>query len=239
MAKLWEILLEGRRRRNWSQLDLAFRAGVSASTVARTEQGRGAPNGNSLRRMAVAIGHDPDALVAIARDGEGEALWVSSPQAARPIPGVMTADHLASGSIAGYRDQPLTPPPPMVRVPHFGRVSAVRTDLRETAGLETSLVPDVGVDFTVSVDGQCMEPRYEDGERVGCSIRRWEQEGFVWGKDYWIRFRDGETTLKRVMADPDNHEKFICQPLNPAAEAFSRFKADVAKAARVLVVLPG
>jgi transcriptional regulator with XRE-family HTH domain len=242
MAKLWEILLEGRRRRNWSQLDLAFRAGVSASTVARTEQGRGAPNNNSLRRMAIAIGHDPDALVNIARDGEGEPVWVAIGQSAWPSPsitGVTTADRMGIRPGVSAGDQPLAPPPLMVRVPHFGRVSAVRTDLRETAGLEISLVPDVGVDFTVSVDGQCMEPRYEDGERVGCSFTRWEQEGFVWGKDYWIRFRDGETTLKRVMPDPDNHENFICQPLNPTAEPFVRSKADVAKAARVLVVLPG
>jgi transcriptional regulator with XRE-family HTH domain len=202
MAKLWEILLEGRRRRNWSQLDLAFRAGVSASTVARTEQGRGAPNNNSLRRMAIAIGHDPDALVNIAHDGEGEPVWVAIGQSAwssQSIAGVTTADRMGSRPGVSAGDQPLAPPPPMVRVPHFGRVSAVRTDLRETAGLEISLVPDVGVDFTVSV----------------------------------------ETTLKRVMPDPDNHENFICQPLNPTAEPFVRSKADVAKAARVLVVLPG
>src|SRR5277367_2935851 len=130
MAKLWEILLEGRRRRNWSQLDLAFRAGVSASTVARTEQGRGAPNNNSLRRMAVAIGHDPDALVGIARDGEGEPAWVASNLSAPPIAGVTTADRMGGRSGGSYGDQPLAPPPPMVRVPHFGRVSAVRTDLR-------------------------------------------------------------------------------------------------------------
>jgi hypothetical protein len=82
-----------------------------------------------------------------------------------------------------------------------------------------------------------MEPRYQDGERVGCSIRRWESEGFVWEKDYWIRFKNGETTLKRVRPDPRNREKFICAPLNPKARPFSRFKADVEKAARVLTIL--
>jgi hypothetical protein len=82
-----------------------------------------------------------------------------------------------------------------------------------------------------------MEPRYQDGERVGCSLRRWEREGFIRDKDYWIRFKNGETTLKRYRPDPRNRDKFICLPLNPKSRPFSRLKADVEKAARVLLVL--
>jgi transcriptional regulator with XRE-family HTH domain len=248
VVKLAEILAEGRRRRGWSQADLAHHAGLSASTVARTEQSQGLPNVNSLRRIAAAIGYDPDALVRLARDpgAPHRAAWIASPDDPRGrslLPGLITADRLTDAKAVSLITR-LSPPPRSQRVPHFGRVSAVRTDLREPADHERgngefSDVPDAGVDFTVSVDGQCMEPRYESGERVGCSIRRWEREGFVWGKDYWIRFTDGQTTLKRVRPDPRHKERFICAPVNPKAKPFSRRKADVEKAARVLVVISG
>ena len=72
MAGVAEIVKQGRERRNWSQADLAFRSGVSASTIARTEQDRGLPNSNTLRRIASAIGYEPDALVRMAREPGAE-----------------------------------------------------------------------------------------------------------------------------------------------------------------------
>jgi transcriptional regulator with XRE-family HTH domain len=244
MAGVAEIVKQGRERRNWSQADLALRSGVSASTIARTEQDRGLPNSNTLRRIASAIGYEPDALVRMAREpgAEHPAAWLSAAgvsiagqSALAGLAGMTTADQLPRRSATD--STPLLGPPRMTPVPHFGGVSAVRTDLREDGGEGFSVAPDVGIDFTVSVDGQCMEPRYQDGERVGCSIRRWESEGFVWERDYWIRFKNGETTLKRVRPDPRNPAKFICAPLHPKAKPFSRLKADVEKAARVVTVL--
>jgi transcriptional regulator with XRE-family HTH domain len=236
-----EIIRRGRERRNWSQADLALRSGVSASTIARTEQDRGLPNSNTLRRIAASIGYDPEALVRLAREpgGAHPSAWLAeAPRSpAADLPGITTADQLQRNSLPA--NPPLLRPPPMASVPHFGSVSAVRTDLREETGDGFSVAPDVGIDFTVAVDGQCMEPRYQDGERVGCSIRRWESEGFVWERDYWIRFKNGETTLKRVRPDPRNRAKFICAPLNPKARSFSRLKSDVDKAARVVTVLMG
>jgi hypothetical protein len=218
---------------------LALRSGVSASTIARTEQDRGLPNSNTLRRIAGAIGYDPDALVRIAREPGAEHpsgwLAVTAQSSVAGLPGMTTADQLQRNSLPGA--PPLLRPPPMASVPHFGSVSAVRTDQREESSDGFSVAPDVGIDFTVAVDGQCMEPRYQDGERVGCSIRRWESEGFVWERDYWIRFKNGETTLKRVRPDPRNRAKFICAPLNPKSRPFSRLKSDVDKAARVVTVL--
>jgi transcriptional regulator with XRE-family HTH domain len=248
MTGVADILEQGRQRRGWSQQELAFRAGVSVSTISRTEQGRGLPNINSLRRLAAVIGCEPDALVRLAKEpGKAAApRWVDDVGTAQEaavslakMPGLTTGDRL--GSAMAPVSAMLAA---MVRVPHFGGVSAVRTELREEdvggeRGVESSVVPDIGVDFTVSVDGQCMAPRYEDGERVGCSVRRWEKEGFVWGKDYWIRFKNGETTLKRVQRDPRNQSRFVCEPLNPKARPFRRAMSSVEKAARVLVILPG
>jgi transcriptional regulator with XRE-family HTH domain len=243
MPNLADILVEGRQRQNWSQADLAFRAGVSGSTVSRLEQGRGKANVNSLRRLAAAIGFDADALIAMAKNPakQVQPAWLTETGgpalSLASIPGLFTADRLAQRR---HSSMPVMQAPPgMRRVPHYGGVSAVRADRREEPAADFSSVPDIGVDFTVRVDGQCMEPRYDDGERVGCSIRRWEREGFVWGKDYWIRFSDGETTLKRVRPDPRNRDKFVCVPLNPKSKPFSRGKSEVEKAARVLVVLSG
>jgi transcriptional regulator with XRE-family HTH domain len=246
MAALAEILAEGRQRKGWSQSDLAFRAGVSVSTVSRLEQGRGKANVNSLRRLAASIGYDGEALLRLARnpDAAHSPAWLpeaaasggagGAPVSLAAIPGLFTADQLGRPGPPVRASEPI---PRMRPAPHFGRVSAVRTERREEEAVDISQVPDVGIDFTVTVDGQCMEPRYEDGERVGCSIRRWEREGFVWNKDYWIRFKGGETTLKRVKRDPRDAEKIVCFPLNLKAKPFSRAKADVEKAARVLVVL--
>jgi transcriptional regulator with XRE-family HTH domain len=241
MPGVAEIIREGRERKGWSQADLAQRSGVSASTIARTEQDRGLPNSNTLRRIAAAINYDPDAIVRMAKEPGTQHVpaWLpeQSKSLSTALPGITTADQLHRASSPG--SPPLLRPPPSISVPHFGGVSAVRTDLREDAGDSFSIAPDIGIDFTVSVDGQCMEPRYQDGERVGCSIRRWESEGFIWERDYWIRFKNGETTLKRVRPDPRNADKFICAPLNPKTKAFSRFKSDVEKAARVVTVLVG
>lgn len=256
MTGVADILEQGRQRRGWSQQELAFRAGVSVSTISRAEQGRGLPNINSLRRLAAVIGCEPDALVRLAKEpekapaprwidevGKGQEEAVSLAK----IPGLTRGDRLGDrlGDRVGSATATVSPMlAAMVRVPHFGGVSAVRTEAREEdvggeRGVESSIVPDIGVDFTVSVDGQCMAPRYEDGERVGCSVRRWEKEGFVWGKDYWIRFKNGETTLKRVQRDPRNQSRFVCEPLNPKARPFRRALSSVEKAARVLVILPG
>jgi len=125
----------------------------------------------------------------------------------------------------------------MTRVPNFGSVSAVSADERFEQGGRYSEVPDVGVDFTVVVDGQCMEPRYEDGDTVGCSLRQWEREGFIWNRDYWVRFKNGESTLKRVRQDAKQPDHILFVPLNPQARHFSKPKSEIEKAARVLVVL--
>jgi transcriptional regulator with XRE-family HTH domain len=234
MVSVAGIVKEGRERRHWSQAELAQAVGVHGSTIARVEQDRGLPNSNTLKRLAAAIGYDPEALVRLARNPAGahRAAWLVG-----EIAGLTTADRLGelSAQPAGQLIRPLT----NIRAPHFGGVSAVQSDSREEISGDFSNAPDVGIDFTVTVDGQCMEPRYQDGERVGCSVRRWEREGFVWQKDYWIRFKNGETTLKRVKPDPRHRAKFVCVPLNPKSRPFSRLKADVEKAARVLVVLTG
>lgn len=220
MSELSRILAQARRRRTLSQEELAARCGVSLSTVTRAEQGRAVPSGNSLRHLAAELGHDPQLLVSL---GKKE-------RRLPKIPGVITGDQLPA-----FPTLPLPTLPQRASVPHYGSVSAVQTDSRDEIAGEFSELP--GVDFTVTVDGQCMEPRYENGERLGCSIARWMAEGFVWGKDYWIRFTDGQTTLKRVRPDPRHRDKIRCTPLNPKARPFSRLKVDVEKAARVLMVL--
>jgi transcriptional regulator with XRE-family HTH domain len=235
VSSLAQILVVARKRKLWSQAELAQRVDVSLSTITRAEQGKGTPNVNSLRRIAEELGFERDELIRLAKGRPASAAALAASMA-----GLTTADQLHQRPARAS-----VPFPPTTRVPHYEAVSAVRADMRHESAsefegqfeLQWSQVPDMEIDFTVGVDGQCMEPRYEHGERIGCSIRRWQAEGFVWGKDYWIRFADDQTTLKRVRPDPRDPEKFVCTPLNLKTRPFSRLKADVVRAARVVLIL--
>jgi len=54
---------ELRRRRDWSQLELAVRSGVGERTIARLEAGIGVPTLDNLLRLAAALGADPGEFV--------------------------------------------------------------------------------------------------------------------------------------------------------------------------------
>ena len=54
-----DLLREARRQRGWTQAQLAFCAGVAQSVVARWESGRVTPRVDSLRRVLVAAGFEP------------------------------------------------------------------------------------------------------------------------------------------------------------------------------------
>jgi len=61
-------LVEIRERRMWTQARLAGEAGVSPTTVSGIESGRiGRPHFGTLRKLARALGVEPEELVAVAR----------------------------------------------------------------------------------------------------------------------------------------------------------------------------
>ena len=87
----------------------------------------------------------------------------------------------------------------------FHGVSAARREDR--AGVERGRVPiPAGARrrFAVIVDGDCMEPKYRDGDVVVFSVDAAEREGIVDGRNYFIQFADGENTFKRVFLEPSD-----------------------------------
>lgn len=57
-----QTIRELREARGWSQAELAFRAGVSPSTVYNWEAGRFEPKASQLRKLAAALEVSMDAI---------------------------------------------------------------------------------------------------------------------------------------------------------------------------------
>jgi transcriptional regulator with XRE-family HTH domain len=66
------VILE-RARRDWSQEDLARRAGISPATVAKVEKGRSGTRARTLYKIATAFGIDATELYELAREGGDDA----------------------------------------------------------------------------------------------------------------------------------------------------------------------
>ena len=105
---------------------------------------------------------------------------------------------------------------PIVDVPHFHGVSATRIEDRTADPRGVLSIPSGPKQrFAVTVDGDCMEPRYRDGDVVVFSIDAAEREGIVDGKSYFVQFTDGQNTFKRIFLDAGNREALILRPWNP------------------------
>ena len=61
------VILE-RARRDWSQENLAHRAGISPATVAKVEKGRSGTRARTLYKIATAFGIDATELYELARE---------------------------------------------------------------------------------------------------------------------------------------------------------------------------
>ncbi len=66
------VILE-RARRDWSQEDLARRAGISPATVVKVEKGRGGTRARTLYKIAAAFDIDATELYELAREGGDDA----------------------------------------------------------------------------------------------------------------------------------------------------------------------
>lgn len=54
---------ELRKRKFWSQAELAEAAGLGRETIARLETGKNQPHGKTIRALAAALGVEPQELV--------------------------------------------------------------------------------------------------------------------------------------------------------------------------------
>jgi phage repressor protein C with HTH and peptisase S24 domain len=216
------ILIHGRdfaalrQGRYLTQEEFAQRLEMSPANIRRLEQAEvGGMQVKSFRKLAALLNLSPDALrqqIGATPDkltGEMGGMLGTGGRPAPADPAFPSGIHIPSGRDAME----------VVDVEHFHGVSAARSEDRSAARRGKAPVPaGPARRFAVTVDGDCMEPKYSHGDVVLFSVDAAEREGIVEGKNYFLQFADGENTFKRVFIDPDNHELLILRCWNEKYE---------------------
>ena len=193
-----ERLASLRNERYLTQEELAERLGMSAAGVRRLEQiDVGGMHARNFRRLAELTQLTLEQL----RQRIGAA--------ARELP--VRQELIAGQPSAMARGASL----PVINVERFYGVSAARTEDR--AGVERGRIPvpvGDGRRFAVVVDGDCMEPKYHNGDVVVFSVDAAEREGIIQGRNYFIQFADGENTFKRIFFEPSDADWLVLRCWN-------------------------
>jgi phage repressor protein C with HTH and peptisase S24 domain len=120
-------------------------------------------------------------------------------------------------------------------VARFHGVSAARG--AERADVDRGHVP-VPVSserrFAAVVDGDCMEPRYHNGDVVVFSVDAAESEGILDGRNYFIQFTDGENTFKRICFDPEDADRLVLRCWNTRYPMRTIERSEIALLARAV-----
>jgi transcriptional regulator with XRE-family HTH domain len=199
MAK--RVMISGKKfadvRRGWylTQEEFAQRLAMSAGNVRRLEQSQeGGMQVKNFRRLAELMKLTPDELYArigVGPLGPSRALGDNGLEetAGPPQPPALRPDSIQ----------------PVMEIERFHGVSAARPEDRAGVDRGKTLVPAGSRrQFSVVVDGDCMEPKYRHGDVVIFSADAVDREGIVDGRSYFIQFDDGENTFKRVFAHPND-----------------------------------
>jgi transcriptional regulator with XRE-family HTH domain len=190
-----------RAERYLTQEEFADRLGMSTAGVRRLEQLEvGGMQVRNFRRLAELAQLTPKALRRRIGTSAGQSVGAAR---SRLIDGQPAA--LAGESARAVVD-----------VERFHGVSAARPEDR--AGVERGCVPvpaGSGRRFAAVVDGDCMEPQYQNGDVVVFSIDAAEKEGIIEGRNYFVQFADGENTFKRIFFDPENSDRLVLRCWNP------------------------
>jgi transcriptional regulator with XRE-family HTH domain len=196
-----------RRGRYLTQSELAEQLGMSVQNVARLEHAKEVGmRAKNFRRLAEVVGLTPDQLHARigVHAGEGRAMGKRRYGLAEVAADVEQPASFRRGSIQ-----------PAVEIDRFHGVSAARPEERPGVERGTTLVPaGTARCFSVTVDGDCMEPKYRHGDVVIFSVDAAEREGIVEGRNYFIQFDDGENTFKRVFSDPRDEDRLVLRCWN-------------------------
>jgi len=194
-----------RRERYLTQDEFAQRLEMSPANIRRLEQAEvGGMQVKNFRRLAALLNISPDDLRRAI--GAKQTSPPAGAEAESQEPPMASAEFPA-----GLKESPRD----IVDVPHFHGVSAARIENRTDAAQGRAAVPAGSKRrFAVTVDGDCMEPKYRDGDIVVFSVDAAEREGIVDGKNYFIQFTDGENTFKRIFPDPENRELLILRCWN-------------------------
>lgn len=216
-----------RRERYLTQEEFAQRLEMSAANVRRLEQsGAGGMHVRNFRKLATLLKIEPDDL----RRQIGAAGGMDSAHTEVPPAELNPArapSALKPGTIAEA-----------VEVAHYHGVSAARLEVRTDARRGRAVVPAGSPRrFAATIDGDCMEPRYCDGDVVVFSVDAAEREGIVEGKNYFIQFNDDENTFKRIFLDPDHREQIILRCWNERYPARTVERKSVKLLARAIYKL--
>jgi transcriptional regulator with XRE-family HTH domain len=199
------LLISGKRlasvrmARYLTQEELANRLGMSIAGIRRLEQMKvGGMQMRNFRRLAQLVEMTCEELrgrVGVSRSAALE-----------------TAQQFIAGQRPAIAAMPVIP---VTEVERFHGVSASRAEDRTDVRRARVPVP-AGPDhrFVVTVDGDCMEPRYLDGNLVVFSVDAVEREGILPGRNYFIQFTDGETTFKRIFFDDLEANRLILRCWN-------------------------
>lgn len=208
-----------RRERYLTQEEFAQRLEMSPANVRRLEQSPiSGMQVKNFRRLAGLLNIAPDELRRRIGAPRGEARdsteripqarGAESTRPAAPMPESTIHDAEFPAGVGG-------PPRETVDITHFHGVSAARIEDRTaTARGAVPAPPGPRRRFAVTVDGDCMAPRYQHGDIVVFSVDAAEREGIVEGKNYFIQFVDGENSFKRIFLDPESRDRVILRCWN-------------------------
>ena len=197
-----------RRERYLTQEEFAQKLDMSAANVRRIEQSESSGmQARNFRRLATLVNVSPEEL----RRRIGV-----------PVATPFHSQTPSSTALGDYQHDPQFPRgiradtlKEVADVEHFHGVSAARTEHRTATGRGKSPVPGPAQRrFAVTVDGDCMETKYRDGESVIFSVDAAESEGIIEGRNYFIQFHDDQNTFKRIFLDPENHELLVLKCWN-------------------------
>ena len=200
-----------RRARYLTQEEFAQQIGMSAANVRRLERTEeGGMQAKNFRRLADLLKLSPAELhQKIGRRGQ------------RPRNGhghgSASVDVLDAGPVGLPSAVAAESLRPVVDVERFHGVSAARPEDREGVRRGRTPVPAGSPRrFAVTVDGDCMEPRYRHGDVVIFSVDAAEAEGIVDGRNYFLQFDDGHNSFKRVFLDPGDPDVLVLRCWNEA-----------------------
>jgi transcriptional regulator with XRE-family HTH domain len=173
-----------------SQAKLGQKVGVDGQTISNLETGKTrSPKLKNIAPLAEALSVSvEDLMVEI---GKG------SPDP-EPTP-------------TALRDDVLIAPVRMVKVLTSVKASGLAYHPDESGETQIPFPGPYPDAFGAKVSGDCMEPDYRDGELVVFSRQAWEADGFLPGRDYYVRVRDAESaTFKRFLRMEGETAVFQC-----------------------------
>lgn len=191
-----------RRKRGWSQLDLAKKANVTSDTISRIELGKRIPQWGTIRTICELFGVPFEQVSGLLERAHEEGLKAGM----RIVKASREQDARLDQNVEPYSETTVD------EIPFFEADLAAGgwADVTEHAVCDPRQI-DHGK-FRVRLRGESMLPRYPDGQVVTFRCLRASREGPVVGRDYYVQRSDGSATFKRL--GEIEEEMYVLRALN-------------------------